>query len=42
MIASALDLFIKFSISFCGNSLSTGTAIPAPHNNAIYDKYQPY
>ena len=40
--AEALDLLITFSISFSGNSLSTGTAIPTPQSIAIYDTYQWY
>ena len=40
MTADAFDLFITFSISFSGNSLSTGTAIPAPHSIVMYDTYQ--
>ena len=38
--ADAFDLFITFSISFSGSSLSTGTAIPTPQSIAIYDTYQ--
>ena len=38
--AVALARFITFSISFTGNSLSTGTAIPTPQSIAIYETYQ--
>ena len=35
IIAVALERFITFSISFAGNSLSTGTATPTPHSIAM-------